>query len=277
MAIELAGARPLLVDIDPATFTLDPAKLEETLLGNPGCKALILVHLYGRPAAPECVAIARRHGLRIIEDCAQSHGAAVAGCTTGTWGDMAAFSFYPTKNLSTVGDGGAVLTGDGKLAAHVRRLHQYGWQERYISLEPGLNSRLDELQAAILRVKLPSLRADNARRARLADVYRQALVGTVYTTPSVPADVTHVFHQYVIRAPRRDALLARLLARGIPAGIHYPQPVHLQPAYRGRLAIGAGGMVATERACGEIMSLPMHPRLGEDAVQHVVAALREFA
>ncbi|MEO6596183.1 MAG: DegT/DnrJ/EryC1/StrS family aminotransferase [Planctomycetota bacterium] len=276
-AIELAGARPLLVDIDPGTFTLDPAKLEATLRNNPGCKALVLVHLYGRPAVPECVDIARRHGLRVIEDCAQAHGSAVAGRITGTWGDLAAFSFYPTKNLGAIGDGGAVLTRDAELAACVRRLHQYGWKERYISYEPGMNSRLDELQAAILRVKLTTLRDDNARRAQLAAVYTKALAGTVYTPPSVPEDVTHVFHQYVIRAPRRDALVAALLARGIPVAIHYPQPVHLQPAYAGRITLGAGGLPATERACGEILSLPMHPHLGEDAVHHVLAALRDLA
>lgn len=276
-AIELAGARALLVDIDPATFTLDPAKLEATLRRHPECRALVLVHLYGRPADPDCVDIARRHGLRVVEDCAQAHGAAVAGRTTGTWGDVAAFSFYPTKNLSAVGDGGAVATSDAELAAHVRRLHQYGWRERYVSDEPGLNSRLDELQAAILRVKLPALRADNARRAQLAAIYTRSLAGTAYVPPSVSEDVTHVFHQYVIRAPRRDALLADLLARGIPAAIHYPRPVHLQPAYAGRVGIGVGGLVATERASGEILSLPMHPHLGEDAVHHVLAALRAFA
>ncbi len=276
-AIELAGAIPLLVDIDPATYTLDPQKLEATLRSNSGVKALVLVHLYGQPADPECVAIARRHGLRVIEDCAQAHGSAVAGRTTGTWGDLAAFSFYPTKNLGTIGDGGAVLTSDAELAARVRRLHQYGWKERYISYEPGLNSRLDELHAAILRAKLVTLRADNARRAELAAIYTRALSGTAYTPPAVPAGVTHVYHQYVIRAPRRDALLSALSARGIPAAIHYPQPVHLQPAYAGRIALGVGGLPATERACGEILSLPMHPHLGEDAVQYVLAALRELA
>jgi len=224
-----------------------------------------------------CVEIARKHGLRVIEDCAQAHGAAIAGRTVGTLGDAAAFSFYPTKNLSGIGDGGAVVTNDGELAARIRRLHQYGWQERYISLEPGMNSRLDELQAAILRVKLPSLRADNAFRGRLAASYATGLAGTVYTAPTVPAETTHVFHQYVIRAPRRDALLAALNGRGIPAAIHYPQAVHQQPAYTGRILLGHGGLGATERACTEILSLPMHPRLGEEAVQHVVAALRELA
>ena len=277
MAIELAGARPLLVDIDPVSYTLDPAKFEATLRANPGVKALILVHLYGQPAAPACVEIARQHGLFVLEDCAQAHGSATAGRTTGTWGDAAAFSFYPTKNLGAIGDGGAILTNDAALAARVRRLHQYGWQERYISHESGMNSRLDELQAAILRAKLPTLRADNARRAALAAIYTQALRGTVYTPPAPPADTTHVYHQYVIRAPRRDALAQALTARGIPWAIHYPQPVHLQPAYAGRVALGAGGMAATERASQEILSLPLHPHLDEAAIHHVVQALRELA
>ena len=276
-AIELAGAEPLLVDIDPKTYTLDPDKLDATLRAHPGCKALILVHLYGHPAAPACVDIARRHGLRVIEDCAQAHGSAVDGRTTGGWGDLAAFSFYPTKNLGAIGDGGAVLTNDAELAAAVRRLHQYGWQERYISQDAGLNSRLDELQAAILRVKLPSLGTDNARRAELAAIYTQGLSGTAYTPPVVGPGVTHVYHQYVVRAKRRDALLADLHARGIPAAIHYPQPVHLQPAYAGRIPSGVGGLGETERACGEILSLPMHPHLGQDAIHEVLGALRGFA
>ncbi len=277
MAIELAGATPVLVDVDPVTFTLDPAKFEATLRAHPKCKALILVHLYGRPADPACIDIARRHGLRIVEDCAQSHGAAQNGRTTGTWGDIAAFSFYPTKNLGCIGDGGAVLTDDAQLAAAVRRLHQYGWVERYISHEPGLNSRLDELQAAILRVKLTTLHDDNAGRARLATIYAAGLQGTAITAPTVPAGGTHVFHQYVVRAPRRDALVADLTARGIPLAIHYPQAVHQQPAYAGRIALGAGGMTATEQICREIVSLPMHPHLGEAAVHHVLGALREYA
>jgi len=275
-AIELAGAQPLLVDIDPSTYNLDPEKLEATLALHPGCKALILVHLYGHPAPTACVDIARRHGLRVIEDCAQAHGAA-AGRTTGTWGDVAAFSFYPTKNLGAIGDAGAVLTDDDDLAAAVRRLHQYGWKERYISHDAGLNSRLDELQAAILRVKLPSLAAANQRRAALAAIYTQGLTDSPYTPPSVAEGATHVFHQYVIRAPRRNELLAQLTARGIPAAVHYPQPVHLQPAYAGRVPAGAGGLAHTERACGEILSLPIHPHLGDDAAHEVLGALGELA
>lgn len=273
-AIELAGASPLLVDIDPVTYTLDPDRLEATLRANSDCKAVILVHLYGHPAAPECVDVARRHGLKVIEDCAQAHGAAMGERTVGTWGDLAAYSFYPTKNLGAVGDGGAVLTGDDALAASVRRLHQYGWEDRYISRVAGLNSRLDELQAAILRVKLPHMARDNARRAALAERYTSGLTDTPFSAPGRAEAATHVYHQYVIRAPDRDATLADLRQRGIPAAIHYPAPVHLQPAYEGRIRVGAGGLSQTETACREILSLPIHPHLADAAVDEVLAALR---
>ena len=274
-AIELAGAVPLLVDIEPDTFTLDPAQLDAALAARPGVKALVLVHLYGHPAAAACVEVARRHGLRVIEDCAQCHGAALDGRTTGTWADAAAFSFYPTKNLAAIGDGGAVLTGDATIAARVRELRQYGWKQRYISDTTGMNSRLDELQAAILRVKLRTLRTSNQRRRHLAAIYTAGLAGTPFIAPTTRAGATHVFHQYVIRAPRRDELLAALTARGIPAAIHYPQPVHLQPAYAGR--IPHGDLAETERACREILSLPLHPHLAVECVQHVITTLRELA
>lgn len=273
MAIELCGARPLLVDIDPRTFTIDPEKFEATLRANPGCKAVVLVHLYGHPVAPECVTIARRHGLKVVEDCAQAHGAAAGGRTTGTWGDIAAFSFYPTKNLGAIGDGGAVLTDDVQLAASVRRLHQYGWEERYISKCAGHNSRLDELQAAILRVKLPALAAGNRRRAELAAIYTAGMAATGCTAPTVAPGATHVFHQYVIRVPRRDVRMAALRERGVPTAVHYPQAVHQQPAYRGRIQAGVGGLAETERAATEVLSLPLHPHLGDDAVREALSAL----
>ncbi|MCB9877253.1 MAG: DegT/DnrJ/EryC1/StrS family aminotransferase [Planctomycetes bacterium] len=275
-AIELCGATPLLVDIDPRTFTIDPEKLDATLQRHPGCKAAILVHLYGHPVAPECVEIARRHGLKVLEDCAQAHGAAFGGRTVGTWGDLAAFSFYPTKNLGAIGDGGAVLTGDAELAASVRRLHQYGWEERYISKVQGLNSRLDELQAAILRVKLPALADGNARRRELARRYTAGMGETACEAPRVADGATHVFHQYVVRSARRDALLAELQQRRIPAAIHYPQAVHQQSAYLGRVQAGVGGLGETERAAAQVLSLPLHPHLTDAAVDEVLAALREL-
>ena len=274
-AIELSGASPLLVDIEPDTFTLDPGKLDAALTANPGVKALVLVHIYGQPASLTSVEVARRHGLLVIEDCAQSHGATLEGRTTGTWADAAAFSFYPTKNLAAIGDGGAVLTNSETIAARARELRQYGWRQRYISDSTGINSRLDELQAAILRVKLGSLSASNQRRRDLAARYTAGLVGTSITAPVTRPGASHVFHQYVVRSPQRDELLAALNSRNIPAAIHYPQPVHSQPAYAGR--VQHSDLSETERACREILSLPLHPHLSEEAVDFTINAVRELA
>jgi dTDP-4-amino-4,6-dideoxygalactose transaminase len=180
-AIELVGAMPVLVDIDPITFTLDPNRLEDTIAQHQGSriKAIIPVHLYGHPAAmPAIKEIARRHDLYVIEDCAQSHGAAIKGRKTGAWGDLAAFSFYPTKNLGALGDGGAVVTDNAELAQKLRLLREYGWQRRYISEMPGMNTRLDEIQAAVLRVKLQYLDKENAQRRELAEVYNSRLSAT---------------------------------------------------------------------------------------------------
>ncbi|MEO6742103.1 MAG: DegT/DnrJ/EryC1/StrS family aminotransferase [Chthoniobacteraceae bacterium] len=267
-AIELTGAEPLLVDIDPGTFTLDPQKLADTIRAHPqrNFKAVIPVHLYGQAAdMPAIMGLARQHGLRVIEDCAQSHGAAIAGKTTGTFGDAATFSFYPTKNLGAIGDGGAVFTHDAAIATRVHELRQYGWKSRYISDTTGMNSRLDELQAAILRAKLPHLSADNQRRRDLAALYAKHIRNSAVTLPPVRAGAEHVYHQYVVRSPHRDALMAALKTQGVPTAIHYPQPVHTQPAYLGRVAIGASGLGESERACREVLSLPMHPQITDDA------------
>ncbi len=278
-AIELVGARPLLVDIDPATFTLDQNRLVETIEQNKSAqlKAIIVVHLYGHPANLAAILdIAGRYGLRVIEDCAQSHGASVAGRATGTWGDLAAFSFYPTKNLGAIGDGGAVVTNDAQLADRVRHLREYGWKQRYVSDVPGMNSRLDELQAAILRVKCQQLRHNNHRRRELAAVYSAGLAGASVRVPTVQSGMEHAFHQYVIRAPRRDALMAFLQGRGVPVAVHYPQPVHSQPAYRDRLPLGAGGLAESERACREVLSLPLHPHLAEESVRYAIQQITEW-
>ncbi len=274
-AIELAGAKPLLIDIDPATYTLDPAKLERALAHAPGrVAAVIPVHLYGQAADMDAIgALARKHGFRIIEDCAQSHGATLHGKRLGSIGDLAAFSFYPTKNLGAIGDGGGVVTNDAALAAKLKELREYGWRQRYISDRIGMNSRLDELQAAILRVKLRGLDADNARRQAIAAAYDQGLRGTGLALPSRRADTTHVFHQYVLRTPARDELAAALKAKGIGTNIHYPVPVHLQPAYQGRVALGLGGLPESVRAAKEVLSLPMFPELGDDQVARVIAAV----
>jgi dTDP-4-amino-4,6-dideoxygalactose transaminase len=279
-AIELAGLKPLLIDIDPQTFTLDPARLAATLADPPGrIAAVIPVHLYGLGADMSAILdLARRYGFRIIEDCAQSHGAWLAGRRLGSIGDLAAFSFYPTKNLGAIGDAGAVLTNDAALATRLAELREYGWRQRYVSDRIGMNSRLDELQAAILRVKLRHLDGDNARRQAIAGAYDDRLRWCAgIALPPRRAQATHVFHQYVLRSTARDALRAALKVRGIGTNIHYPVPVHLQPAYKGRIAVGAGGLGMSERAAREVLSLPMFPELADDQVAQVIAALRDVS
>ena len=278
-AIERAGATPLFVDIDPATYTMAPARLEAALkeggaFGGKVPKAVIPVHLYGHPAAmPDIVGIARRYKLHVIEDCAQSHGATLGGQMSGAFGDLAAFSFYPTKNLGAFGDGGLISGDDGPLLARVRALREYGWQERYVSAQPGVNSRLDEIQAAILRVKLRQLDADNARRREIANCYTTGLDGAPLTLPRAAAGTAHVWHQYVIECDDREGLRKSLEQAGIGTAVHYPAPVHLQPAYRGRIICG-GDLRHTERAAGRILSVPMYPQLSDEQADRVVRAIR---
>src|SRR5690606_21719445 len=212
---------------------------------------------------------ARQHDLLVIEDCAQAHGALYEGRPVGSFGHAAAFSFYPTKNLGALGDGGAVVTNDGVVAERLRALRQYGWRERYISSSRGLNSRLDELQAAVLRVRLRHLAAENAARRALAARYDAALAGGPVQGPAPHGG--HVYHLYVVNTGRRDALAAHLAARGIGTAVHYPVPVHLQPAYED-LGYPAGSLPHTEAAAGRILSLPLHPQLAEPAVQAVAQA-----
>ena len=274
-AVELVGAEAVLVDIDPVSCTMDPAALARCFDAVAGIKAVIPVHLYGQAAdLPPILEIAGRHGARVIEDCAQSQGATLDGRPLGSFGDIACFSFYPTKNLGAFGDGGAVTTMHAALAARLRSLREYGWRERYVSAETGMNSRLDELQAAILRVRLPHLAKDNARRQAIAAAYEDGLDGLPLERPQSRPGATHVWHQYVVRSARRDALQQALKARGIGTNIHYPVPVHLQPAYAGRLPLGPGGLPETERAAREVLSLPMYPQLGDAAVARVIAAVR---
>ena len=286
-AIELAGAKPILADVDPEAYTMDPASLSAAIRqygsgaresGPAGLKAVIAVHLYGHPAdMPAILEIARRHNLNVIEDCAQSHGATLDGRMTGTWGDVAAFSFYPTKNLGALGDGGAVVTDRPELAEKVRLLREYGWRQRYISDIAGMNTRLDELQSAVLRVKLKYLDADNARRREIAQRYDDMLREAPIALPVVRPGCLHVYHQYVIRTPHRDHLRDFLKSRGIGALIHYPAAVHQQPAYRSAALAGSGGLPATERICREILSLPMHAQLTDEQVLRVGQAVREWA
>jgi dTDP-4-amino-4,6-dideoxygalactose transaminase len=273
-AIEAAGATPVLVDIEPDFYTLDPARLEAAITSR--TKAIIPVHLYGQPAdLGPILEIAQRHELRVIEDCAQAHGASYRGKHVGSYGDLACFSFYPTKNLGAFGDGGMLVTNDPELAERALLLRQYGWADRYVSSIVGWNSRLDELQAAILRVKLPYLDADNRQRARLADTYNDALTGLDLTLPQRRPEMEHVYHLYVVRSARRDDLQSFLKSREVAALVHYPVPVHLQPAYQNRLR-GSDNLPETERAAREVLSLPIYPELRESEMQTVMEAIRCF-
>lgn len=274
-AIELAGARPVLVDIESRYFGLDPGQLQSALSGR--TKAIIPVHLYGHPADMEPIwRVARNRGIRVIEDCAQAHGARYAEHHVGARSDMAAFSFYPTKNLGALGDGGLVATNDPDLAERARLLREYGWQERYVSSVAGWNSRLDEIQAAVLRVKLRHLDEDNAARARLAGVYQTLLSTSAVSLPSERAGSRHVYHLFVVRARDRDGLQTHLASQGIRALVHYPVPVHLQPAYRERLN-GAATLHETEVAAREVLSLPLYPELAEASVRRVAEVVAGYA
>jgi dTDP-4-amino-4,6-dideoxygalactose transaminase len=272
-AIEMCGATPVLVDIDLDTYTLSPHRLEAVI--NSRTKAIIPVHLYGHPADMEPILeIARRHHVFVIEDCAQAHGAMYQGKRVGSFGDLAAFSFYPTKNLGAIGDGGIIVTDDPTLAEKVKLLRQYGWRQRYISEIPGWNSRLDEIQAAILRVKLRHLQEDNQRRRLLAEIYNQLLVNAPVVLPKERPGSYHVYHQYVIRHPQREELMAFLKKRGINTLVHYPLPIHLQPAYKGRLG-DVGSLPNSEQAAREVLSLPLYPEMGEANVHTVAQAIIE--
>lgn len=266
-AIQQIGARPHFVEIDPETMLMSPAALAAALKARPGSvKAVVPVHLYGHAAdLPAIVGLARQHGAKVVEDCAQSHGAAIGGRKTGTWGDAAAFSFYPTKNLGALGDGGAVLTGDEATAEQVRLLRQYGWRERYLSEISGRNSRLDEVQAAILRVKLRHLDTENAVRATLAKRYLERLAETHLKLPVIRPNSVPVWHQFTVRTPRRDDLREHLASEGVLCGILYPTPVHRQPAY----AEPGLTLAHTERACAEVLCLPVHPAVQIEDVDHV--------
>ncbi|MGC4073501.1 MAG: DegT/DnrJ/EryC1/StrS family aminotransferase [Nibricoccus sp.] len=273
-AIEQIGAKPVFIEIDPVTMLMDARKLEEVLAHAAGSvKVVIPVHLYGRPAdMPAIVAIAAKHGAKVLEDCAQAQGAMIDGRKAGSWGDAAAFSFYPTKNLGALGDAGAIFTRDDALAEKVRLLRQYGWRIRYVSELPGRNSRLDEIQAAVLRVKLKYLDAENAKRQELAARYVARLGGdeshraaVALTVPRATTGTTHVFHQFTVRTTRREELRAYLQTKDIICGVLYPVPVHRQPAF----ADAAPALPETERACAEVLCLPCHPGLTTADVDRV--------
>jgi aminotransferase EvaB len=265
-AIVEIGASPLFIEIDPTTMLMSPDALARALAGT-RVKAVVPVHLYGNPAdLTRLLEIAAAHGAVVVEDCAQAHGAQLGAKKVGAFGALAAFSFYPTKNLGALGDGGAVFTRDATLAEKVRRLRQYGWRERYVAETRGRNSRLDELQAAVLRVKLPQLDSGNAHRRKIAARYAEKLSATALKLPQATPGSTPVFHQFTIRTARRDALREALHRRGIQCGTLYPVPVHHQPAY----ALHANvSLPATEQACREVLCLPCHTQLSLADVDRV--------
>ena len=273
-AIRMLGACPVLLDISPSFYTLEAEHLNDALAALPPVKAVVVVHIYGQPAdAAALAAVAQRHGARLVEDCAQAHGASLNGTPVGTVGAAASFSFYPTKNLGALGDGGLVATGDSDIAAAIRMLREYGWRERHFSECDGINSRLDELQAALLRLRLAHLAANNERRAAIAAAYTRGLGRTGLPLPTVRPGGTHVFHQYVIRHPQREALRARMAQSGIQTNVHYPVPVHLQPAFRDRCELAPGGLPHSEAAAREVLSLPMYAEIDDEAVQYVIDTL----
>ncbi len=274
MAVTHVGARPMPVEPDPASFNIDPARIEAAI--TPRTRAVIPVHLYGRPAemAP-ILGIARRHGLRVLEDGAQAHGASYRGQRLGAHGDAVAWSFYPGKNLGALGDGGAVTTDDLALAERLRQLRNYGSSRKYHNAEIGFNSRLDELQAALLRAKLPTLDAGNRRRAAIARQYLDGLAGldAALCLPAVAADAHSAWHLFVVRHPQRDLLAQRLAEAGVGSMIHYPVAPHLQPAYAS-LGLAAGSLPISEALHAQVLSLPIGPTQSDVQTQQVIDAVR---
>lgn len=275
LAVSYAGATPVPVEPDEATYNIDPARIEAAI--TPKTRGIIPVHLYGQPANMDGVLeVARRHNLWVLEDAAQAHGATYKGKCVGGFGMAAGWSFYPGKNLGALGDGGAVTTNDAELARQVRMLRNYGSQVKYFCEEKGFNSRLDEIQAAILRVKLQYLDEWNQRRRKVADFYLQELKDTNLVLPFVPTWANPVYHLFVVRSKQRDALRNQLQNAAIGTLIHYPVAPHLQEAYR-ELGLGAGTQPISERIHREVLSLPIGPHLTEDQAAAVVEAVHSFA
>lgn len=274
-AIQYTGARPVFVDVDPRTLTIDVNRIEAAI--TPRTRAILPVHLYGQPADMDPVLdIARRHGLTVIEDAAQAHGAEYKGRRVGGIGDLGCFSFYPGKNLGAYGEGGMVVTNDAALARTVRLLHDWGAERKYEHLLKGYNYRLEELQAAVLRVKLRHLDRWTQARRHAAARYDALLAGSGIAGVATLADVRHVFHIYALRSPHRSAWQAALNAQSIHTGIHYPTPVHLQPAYAD-LGGRPGDFPVAEQAAREVLSLPMFPEITEAQLQKVAQALLPLA
>ena len=272
-AIVACGATPVFVDVNPDSYTIDPHLAEAALTSK--TKAIIAVHLYGHPCDMDAlVEMTERKGIYLIEDCAQAHGAKWRGRKVGTFGAVGCFSFYPTKNLGCIGDGGAIVSNDYKVAEKIRSLRQYGWDsERNSRLQSGV-SRLDEIQAAILRVKLKKLDDSNTRRMQIAEIYKSLLEGTAVNLPTISKFAEHVFHLFVVQIESRDEAVTSMNALQIYPGIHYPNPVHLQPAYSPFDTSAAGGLKSTEFLVGRILSLPMYPEMSENEIERIVEGVK---
>ena len=271
LAIMMAGARPVFADVDPERATIDPARIAERV--GPRTRAILPVHLYGQPADMAAIErVAARHNLAIVEDCCQAHLATSGGRPVGTIGVAGAFSFYPTKNLGALGDGGAIVTSDHALADRLQRLRNGGQSDRYHHQEPGINSRLDDIQAAILRARLPRLRGWTERRRALAARYRDRLAGApVALLPE--REPGHVYHLFVVRSGDRDGLQAHLAENGVETLIHYPVAIPRQPALAGQRP---DDCPIAARLCSGILSLPLHPALRDDEVDRIAAAVHAF-
>ena len=274
-AISLAGCAPVLVDVDSDTFNLDPAKLEPAI--TPRTRAILPVHLYGQAADMEPIAqIAAEYGIPVVEDVAQGHGATYQGRKLGTLATAGCFSFYPSKNLGAYGDGGAITTNDPEMDSRLRSLRNYGETTRYYHSMKGFNSRLDELQAAILRVKLRYLDAWNDRRRAIAAMYDAGIVNPLIQKPQPSRYGVGNYHLYVVRCKWREQLQRRLASSGVGTLIHYPVPVHLQEAYRD-LRKGRGSYPAAESCADEVLSLPVFPELSEMEIGHIIESVNSFA
>lgn len=273
-AIRYAGATPVLADVDPLTWNIDPAAIERAI--TPRTRAIIPVHLHGRMADMDAImAIARRHGLLVVEDAAQAHGAEWRGHGAGTIGDIGCFSFYPGKNLGACGEGGGAVTDRADLAARMRKLRDWGQEGRYNHVEHAYNYRMDGLQGAILSVKLAHLPRWTDRRRQVAALYDTLLADAPVTTPARPAALEHVYHVYAILHPERDRLAKGLAEAGVATGLHYPRPVHLQPAYSD-LGAGPGSFPVAEALASEFLSLPIFPELTQDQQGHICETLHNL-
>ena len=273
-AISFAGATPVWVDCDPETYCIDVDAARRAITRQ--TRAIMAVHLYGHPADMDAaVALAADHGLKVVEDACQAHGARFNGRRAGSLGDFAAFSFYPAKNLGAYGDAGMLTTKDPELADRVRMMRNYGQRHKYEHVMMAWNRRLDTIQAAVLRVKLRHLDTWNEARRRHATLYSRLLEGRGLTLPQTRPGVEHVFHQYVVQAPARDKLVADLSQRGVATGMHYPVPIHLQEAYRDR-GVCSGSFPVTEEAALRLVSLPMYPELRPDQVERVAEEVRSL-